>query len=271
MKMRTTPGSTWFVLTVGAIAIIAASCGKEPARTAATSEADSIAQALAADSTQLAQAMRGKEAYLGSCAMCHGVYGEGNGPMASQVATQGKPPAALNDPILLDRVGREQLIEIITKGGARSHLSNLMPAWGDQLPPETIDQIADYVMILPRLKSKIPNTAVEAYLAAPAGTPADGRKLFVFYCTMCHGPEGQGNGVIADSLWAKHQVRPRNLTDTAYFAPKTDEEIFMTVSLGGDYTAHSALMPGWNVKLTPAEVKDLVSYVRAISKTTSKP
>jgi cbb3-type cytochrome c oxidase subunit III len=261
----------WFVLAVGAIAIIAAACGKEAARTSATSEADSIAQALAADSTQLALALRGKEAYLGSCAMCHGAYGEGNGPMESQIQSQGKPPAALNDPILIDQLGRDQLIEIITNGGARSHLSNLMPSWGEKLSPEVIGEIADYVMVLPRLKSGISRAKVEEYLQSPAGTAADGRKLFVFYCTMCHGPEGQGNGVLADSLWAKHQVRPRNLTDTAYFAPKTDQEIYMTVSLGGDYTAHSELMPGWDVKLSPAEVKDLVSYVRTISKTESKP
>jgi len=271
MKMRSTLGSTWFVLTVGAIAIFATACGKETARTTVTSEADSIAQALAADSTALALAERGRDAYLASCAMCHGAYGEGNGPMASQVATQGKPPAALNDPILLDRVGREELIKIITMGGARSHLSNLMPSWGEKIPAETIEQIADYVMVLPRLKPGITTVKIDEYLQAPPGAAADGRKLFVFYCTMCHGPEAKGDGILADSLWARHQVRPRNLTDTAYFTPKTDQEIYMTVSLGGDYTAHSELMPGWDVKLSPAEVKDLVSYVRAVSKTESRP
>jgi putative copper resistance protein D len=146
-----------------------------------------------------------------------------------------------------------------------------MPSWGTQLPAETIAQIADYVMVLPRLKPGISRAAVEEYLATPAGAAADGRKLFVFYCTVCHGPEGQGDGILADTLLAKHQVRPRNLTETAYFAPKTDQEIYMTVALGGDHTAHSELMPGWSVKLSPDEVKDLVSYIRAISKTESKP
>jgi len=106
---------------------------------------DSIAQALAADSTQLALALRGKEAYLGSCAMCHGAYGEGNGPMESQIQSQGKPPAALNDPILIDQLGREELIKIITQGGARSHLSNLMPSWGEKLSPELfVRQVAHF-------------------------------------------------------------------------------------------------------------------------------
>lgn len=271
MKMRWTVRSTWLVLTVGAFVIFATACGKEAARTAATNEADSTRLALQADSTALAVAQRGREAYLGSCALCHGAYGEGNGPMASQVETQGKPPAVLNDPILLDKLGRDELIKIITKGGARSHLSNLMPSWGEQLSPEVIAEIADYVMVLPRLKPGISDTMVEQYLQAPAGTAADGRKLFVFYCTLCHGPQGEGNGILADSLWAKHQIRPRNLTDTAYFTPKTDQEIYMTVSLGGDYTAHSELMPGWDAKLSPPEVKDLVSYVRAISRTQPRP
>jgi cbb3-type cytochrome c oxidase subunit III len=272
MKMRTTSGSKWFVLAVGAVAIIASACGKQPSRTAATNEADSIAKALAADSLLLATAQRGREAYLGSCAMCHGAYGEGNGPMAAQVETQGKPPAALNNPILLDSLGRDEVVRIITRGGAQSHLSNLMPSWGEKLGPEVIGQIADYVMVLPRLKPAISRAAVEQYLAAPAGAPENGRKLFVYYCTVCHGAQGEGNGLLADTLWVNHQVRPRNLTDTAYMTEKTDRDLYMTIALGGDHVGKSGLMPAWGgVKISPNEVKDLVSYVRAISKTPSRP
>jgi len=267
MKMRWTMRSTWAVVAVGAVVILAPACGKETARTAAPSGTS------LSDTTKLAAAQRGREAYLGSCAMCHGVWGEGDGPMALQVETQGKvPPAALNDPILLDKVGRDELIKIITRGGARSHRSNLMPSWGEKLAPEVIAEIADYVMDLPRLKPGISRTTVEQYIQAPPGTADDGRKIFVFYCTMCHGPQGEGNGLLADSLWAKHQIRPRNLTDSLYFAGKSDKEIYMTVSLGGDYTGHSEFMPGWGgVKLSPGDMKDVVSYVRAISRTQPRP
>ena len=201
--------------------------------------------------------------------MCHGVWGEGDGPLAPQLLSQNNVrPAALNDPILLARLGRDQIVEVITKGGARTHRSNLMPSWGEKLSPETIGHIADYVMALPDFKPGIPRSIIEDYLKAPPGSSDEGRKTFVFFCTLCHGPYGKGDGILADTLFARYKVRPRNLTDSLYFAPKTDREIFTTVTLGGEFTGHSRYMPGWGgVRLSPAEVKNLVSYIRTLSRT----
>jgi mono/diheme cytochrome c family protein len=181
-------------------------------------------------------------------------------------------PAELNDPVRLAALGRDSLVRVITQGGGRTHRSNLMPPWGERLRPELISQIADYVLALPALKPGVPRATVEEYMTAPAGAPDRGRKIFVFYCTACHGPEGKGDGFLADSLWVKAGVRPRNLTDSLYFATKTDREIFETVSLGGRFTGHSGYMPGWGgLHLTPAEIKDVVSYVRTLSRTPSRP
>lgn len=258
-----------FALAIGAVALLGPACAKKETASS-TPPVDSTVNA---DSIKLALAVEGRDTYLGYCAMCHGVWGEGDGPMAAQVEAEGGArPATLNDPILLDRVGRTELLTIIRQGGAKSHLSKMMPPWGSKLSPEVTEAVANYVMALPQFKPGIPRAAVEQYLAAPAGSTADGRKLFVFYCTMCHGPDAKGDGLLADSLWIKHQVRPRNLNETAYFAPKTDQEIYLTVALGGETTGHSVYMPGWGgVRLSPAEMKDLVSYIRAISKTESRP
>jgi mono/diheme cytochrome c family protein len=122
---------------------------------------------------------------------------------------------------------------------------------------------------MPTLKPGIPRSTVEKYLEAPAGVPEEGRQLFVYYCVNCHGPYGKGDGIVADALWSRYHVRPRNLTDSLYFTAKTDKELFETVSLGGRYTGHSAMMPAWSVMFTPAQIKDLVSYVRVLSRTTA--
>jgi mono/diheme cytochrome c family protein len=267
MKLRETVRATMIVLAFEVVAIFAGACRTEKTGTIPPS------QATPPDQTKLADNEAGREAFLAYCAMCHGVWGEGDGPMAPQLEKlAGVRPAELNDPVRLASLGRAQLIQIITLGGGRTHRSNLMPPWGQKLQPKVIEQIADYVMSLPTLKPGIPRGTVEAYLKAPPGAPDDGRKVFVFYCTMCHGPYGKGNGILADSLWAQHQIRPRDLTDSLYFASKTDQEIFVTVSLGGEYTGHSRFMPGWGgIRLTPAEIKDLVSYIRAISRTQSRP
>ena len=262
------------LLAIGVAVILSTACEKKVP--GAVSEADSIAAvaaAVKADSVRLAKAMLGREAFFGDCAMCHGPWGEGDGPLASRIQEEGGvAPAQLNDPVLIAKLGRDQIVDIITKGGARKHLSNMMPSWGEKLSPETIGHIADYVMALPEFKPGIPRSTMAEYLKAPPGVPDEGRKTFVFYCTLCHGPFGKGDGIMADTLYANYKVRPRNLTDSLYFAPKPDKEIFATVTLGGEFTGHSRYMPGWGgVRLTPTEIKNLVSYIRSISRTQPRP
>jgi cbb3-type cytochrome c oxidase subunit III len=224
------------------------------------------------DTALIAHHQRGREAFLAYCGMCHGAWGEGDGPMAAQLKkSAGVLPAQLNDQVMLDSLGRAEVVRIITMGGARTHRSNLMPPWGGKLDKKVIDEIADYVMVQPSMKPGIPRSTIDSYFATSPGTSAEGRKLFVFYCTICHGPQGKGNGFLADTMWARFKVRPRDLTDSAYFAPKTDKELFVTVTLGAEYTGHSNHMPGWGVKFTPQQVRDLVSYIHTLSRTPPVP
>ena len=98
--------------------------------------------------------------------------------------------------------------------------------------------------------------------------PERGRELFVFFCTACHGDYGKGDGRYADTLWARDHVRPRDLTDSSYFANVSDQRIYATLSLGGAHMGKSAFMPTWSHTIPPTEIRDLVSYVRALSHTT---
>lgn len=237
---------------------------------------DSAGRAPAAkDSTAIkltAQQERGAKAYLAYCSMCHGEHGAGDGPVAEELARrEGVRPAHLDDAARLEKVGARGVREVIVRGGAHTGRSNLMPTWGEHLAPAVVDEIVAYVMVLPKLNPGIPPATVAKYMAAPAGTPAEGRKLFVTFCTACHGPQGKGDGFNADSLYARNKIRPRNLTETSYFAKKTDQDLYATIALGGGHTGKSTFMPGWTYRLEPAQIKDLVSYVRAISKTKSRP
>ena len=222
--------------------------------------------------TQSRPNQRGQEAYLASCAMCHGQFGEGDGPMAEQLQKQaGVAPARLNDRTLAERLGHRGIVQVIARGGAHTGRSNLMPPWGERFNASLIDDIADFVLELPDLKPGVPRATIENYLRAPPGAPAAGRELFVFYCTACHGPQGKGDGIFADSLWARNHIRPRNLTDSLYFSTKTDRDLFAVISLGGGHMGKSVYMPAWTVSLTPAQVKDVLSYVRVTSRTAPMP
>jgi cbb3-type cytochrome c oxidase subunit III len=234
-----------------------------------------FAQAPKPDTTVVkltARQERGAKAFLAYCAMCHGDHGAGDGPVAAELARRENVKVAhLDDGARLEKLGLAGVKKVIVKGGGHTGRSNLMPAWGEHLAPAVVEDIAAYVMVLPTLNPGIPSATIAKYLAAPAGTPAAGRKLFVTFCTACHGPQGKGDGFNADTLRVRHNVRPRNLTETAYFAKKTDQELYSTIALGGGHTGKSAFMPGWTYRLEPAQIKDLVSYVRAISKTPSQP
>ena len=235
-----------------------------------------LAQAPKPDSTAAvkltAQQERGAKAFLAYCAMCHGDHGAGDGPLAPELARrEGVKVAHLDDAARLEKLGIAGVRKVVTRGGAHTGRSNLMPTWGEHLSPGVVADIAEYVLVLPRLNPGIPPATIAKYLAAPAGSPAGGRKLFVRFCTGCHGPEGRGDGFNADTLRVRHNIRPRNLTETDYFAKKTDRDLYATIALGGGHTGKSAFMPGWTYRLEPAQIKDLVSYVRAISKTRSQP
>jgi len=242
---------------------LSAACQRKPAETPAAGTP--------ADSAQQAHLAIGQRAYLTNCAMCHGEWGLGDGPLAAQLQKQsGALPAHLNDRARLAALGRASVVNVIERGGAHTGRSNLMPAWGESLAKDEIETIADFVMALPDLHRAIPPSTMAKYLETPPGASAEGHRLFLTLCVACHGPEGKGNGRYADSLFARNKIRPRDLTDSLYFSAKPDSVLFATVSLGGGFFHKSPFMPIWSVTLSPDQIKDLISYIRVLSRTGQK-
>ena len=252
------------VLLCGAVAFVA-SCQKRAEEPAATTGVK-----MTLDSASMATIDPGQRTYLTHCALCHGLWGAGDGPLAAQLERDAHVrPAVLSDRDRMSRLGRPELIRVIEQGGGHTARSNLMPPWAGKLDHATIERVADFVRKLPDLDSTTPPATTEAFLQAPAGSPPEGRKLFVFYCAMCHGPEGKGDGALADTLWARNRVRPRNLTDSTYVASRSDEQLFSVISHGGGHFHKSGQMPMWSGTLRPEQIKDLVAYIRTISRTGS--
>lgn len=214
---------------------------------------------------------RGAQAYLAYCAMCHGDRGAGDGPLAAPMAAENVTVARLDDAARLETLGPAGIRRVIITGGGHTGRSNLMPAWSERLDRRLIDEIVAYVMSLPGRSPGVPAATVQKYLEAPPGNPEQGRRLFVYYCSGCHGPHGRGDGFNGDTLRVRHAIRPRDLTNTAYFSAKTDQELYEVIALGGGHMGRSVFMPAWTFKLAPADIKSLASYVRVLSKTTSRP
>ena len=98
---------------------------------------------------------------------------------------------------------------------------------------------------------------------AATGDPQLGEPLFRRYCAVCHGPGGRGNGPNAPFL---EEDQPRDLTNPRYVGGLTDEHLYRVIAEGGQAIQGSRFMPPWGRTLSPAQIWDLVAYVRRLSR-----
>ncbi|MFZ0451633.1 MAG: cytochrome c [Desulfatiglandaceae bacterium] len=95
-------------------------------------------------------------------------------------------------------------------------------------------------------------------------TPAEqkGRALYEYYCTLCHGKTGKGDGINSYNL----SKPPRNFTDRARMAAISDSQIQKVIKEGGTVMSLSPLMPAWGGVLTVGEASDLTAFIRTLAK-----
>jgi mono/diheme cytochrome c family protein len=89
-----------------------------------------------------------------------------------------------------------------------------------------------------------------------------GRLTFQHYCQTCHGETGAGDGFNAFNL----DPRPRDISDPAFQSKKTDADLADAIQRGGAGVGLSALMPPWGHTLSPAQVDQVVLYIRSLKK-----
>ncbi len=82
------------------------------------------------------------------------------------------------------------------------------------------------------------------------------------YCTSCHGPNGDGKGELAEMM----EVPPRDHTDASKMSKRTDEQLFMTISEGGEATGFNSCMPPHNTILQKEDIRSMVKYLRKLCK-----
>jgi len=86
----------------------------------------------------------------------------------------------------------------------------------------------------------------------------EGRRLYLHYCTPCHGKKGNGKGFNARYL----DPRPANHTDSEFMSKRTDGDLFDAIYGGGRAVGKSPLMPPWGETLSEDEIKSLIIYLR---------
>jgi mono/diheme cytochrome c family protein len=204
---------------------------------------------------------RGGQAYLAQCAVCHGAEGAGDGPLAASIAAEGKSPPAALDSARVASLGLAGVREAI-ETGAHVRAGSPMPVWGLHLGPEWMDAIAEYVVAMPAT-GEAGRNRIDRYLAAPAGSPPSGRRVYVTYCSSCHGPNARGDGFFSADFTPK--LRPPRL-DGAALSAFDEAGLMRLVSVGGAHTPEALTTPGWLYTISPDDRRALAGYLRTLAK-----
>jgi cytochrome c oxidase cbb3-type subunit 3 len=88
-------------------------------------------------------------------------------------------------------------------------------------------------------------------------------KIYNTYCVQCHGVNRDGNGINSKTM----SVKPRDHTDSKAMGDTPDDTLFKAIKDGGLAVSKSVLMPKWGGILDDNQIKEMVSYLRFVSKT----
>jgi mono/diheme cytochrome c family protein len=99
----------------------------------------------------------------------------------------------------------------------------------------------------------------------PAGT-SDARALFREHCAVCHGSDGRGDGPGARVVGQKI----RDFTDAQAMRSVNDRFLFEIIQKGGSQFGRSNAMPAWSMKLSDAEIRELVGLIRSFARPRGK-
>jgi mono/diheme cytochrome c family protein len=94
-------------------------------------------------------------------------------------------------------------------------------------------------------------------------TPSEqkGRVLYAYYCALCHGQTGKGDGFNSYNL----ANPPKNFTDSAQMASVSDKQIEKAILGGGAALGLSPQMPAWGGVLTQRQASDLTAFLRTLA------
>lgn len=197
----------------------------------------------------------GGQAYLAQCSICHGVDGQGDGPLAASIVAEHRPePAKLTERVR--SLGRRGVMKTL-EGEAHRRPGTPMPLWGPHLGRLWTIRIADYIAQMPRMDASA-REAVARYIA-PVGTTGEGRRTYVTYCSSCHGPQGEGKPFFTPVLG----MVPAALEADA-LGPMTDEELAKFLGPGGPHMDLAPNVPGWLYTISPSQRAELVAYLRVM-------
>ena len=192
-------------------------------------------------------AYEGRRLYVSYCQLCHGPDGEGDGPLAKVMKIS---PANLTTTVrsrsdtILTKIITGEGRQTITGRDRHNLLSEAMPEWKDVFSESEVRALIAYLRFLSRSKHGL------------MGDPETGMRLYQKYCQVCHGEEGDGDGIMTQLMG----IMPMDHTNPNETNSLDNQELVESILDG-----KGRFMPAWRGILSQADVEALVSYIRLLS------
>jgi len=208
-----------------------------------------LAPQVTADSldVELPAAFEGRRLYVSYCQLCHGSDGRGDGPLAKAMKIS---PADLNTTVrsrsdtILTKIITGEGRQTITGRDRHNLLSDAMPEWRDVFNPTQVKELIAYLRFFGRSKHEL------------MGDPELGMELYQKYCQVCHGVDGDGDGIMTSLMG----IMPMDHTNPNETESLSNKEISNSILDG-----RKRFMPAWRGILSQDDVEALVSYIRLLS------
>jgi len=192
-------------------------------------------------------AYEGMRLYVSYCQLCHGPGGKGDGPLSRQMKIT---PADLTTTLrsrsdtILKKIISGQGRQTITGRNRHNLLSEAMPEWSKVFNDSQIDALIAFLRFLSTSRHDL------------MGDPEVGHSIYQKYCTVCHGEEGEGDGVMTTML----SILPSDHSNSIEMNPISNDQLVEIINNG-----KGQFMPAWKGVLSPGEIETLVSYIRLLS------
>ena len=192
-------------------------------------------------------AYEGSRLYVSYCQLCHGTKGKGDGTLAKAMQIR---PADLTTTVrsrsdtILKKIITGQGRQTITGRDRHNLLSDAMPEWRDVFSESEIEALIAYLRFLSRSKHDL------------MGDPEWGMQLYQKYCQVCHGVEGDGDGIMTKLMG----IMPMDHTNPNETNRLDNEQLLKSILQG-----KGRFMPAWQGILSQKDVEALVSYIRLLA------
>lgn len=98
-------------------------------------------------------------------------------------------------------------------------------------------------------------------IAPSTNSIAEGKRVFLIDCAMCHGEQGDGKGKLAATL----RINPQDFRDETAINKLSDERLFDTIKKG------KGGMPPEGDRVSKNQIWDVVNYIRTFANKASPP